>query len=199
MKCTRARFKQCLRFCKSNDDRVRADALANKLLKRDDISFWKDVSKLNRINSNVLASTINGVSGECNITKMWHDHYSDLLNSNGDTKYMSYVNSVTKCIDNTSGSFPKFSVSEIREGIANLKYNKSAGTDSLQSEHIKYADPRLFCIVCMIFNAMFSQGYLPPNLMETIIIPIIKNKKGLVMDKDNYRPVTSYECGIDDN
>jgi len=79
MKCTRARFKQCLRFCKSNDDRVRADVLTNKLLKRDDISFWKDVSKMNRINSNVLASTINGVSGECNITKMWHDHFSDLL------------------------------------------------------------------------------------------------------------------------
>jgi len=30
---------------------------------------------------------------------------------------------------------------------------------------------------------------LPPKLMEMIIIPIIKNKKGLVMDKDNYRPV----------
>jgi len=36
---------------------------------------------------------------------------------------------------------------------------------------------------------MFSHGYLPRMLMETIIIPIIKNKKGLVMDKDNYRPV----------
>ena len=70
MKRTRARFKQRLRFCKSNDDRVRADALANKLLKRDDISFWKDVSKMNRINSNVLASTISGISGECNITNM---------------------------------------------------------------------------------------------------------------------------------
>ena len=34
---------------------------------------------------------------------------------------------------------------------------------------------------------MFSHGYLPP--METIIIPIIKHKNDLVMDKDNYRPV----------
>jgi len=42
----------------------------------------------------------------------------------------------------------------------------------------------------MIFNAMFSHGYLPPTLMKTISIRIIKNKKGLVMDKDNYRPVT---------
>ena len=120
MKRTWSRFNQCLRFCKSNDDRVRAGALANKLLKTDDISFWKDVSKMNRINSNVLASTISGISGECNITKMWHEHYSDLLNSNGDTKYMSYVNCVTKCIDNTSESFPKLSVSEIRGTIAKI-------------------------------------------------------------------------------
>ena len=62
MKRTQARFKQCLRFYKSNDDRMRADALANKLLQRDNISFWKDISKMNCINSNVLA--INGVSGE---------------------------------------------------------------------------------------------------------------------------------------
>ena len=70
---------------------MRGDALANKLLKGDVISFWQDVSKMNHINSNVLASTINGVSGECNITKMWHDHYSDLLNSNGDTCLMLIV------------------------------------------------------------------------------------------------------------
>ena len=50
-----------------NDDRVTADALANKLLQRDNINFWKDASKVNHINSNVLAPTINGVSGECNI------------------------------------------------------------------------------------------------------------------------------------
>ena len=56
---------------------------------------------MNSINSNVLASTIISFSGECNITKLWHDHYSDLLNSHVDTKYMPDVNSVIKCTDNT--------------------------------------------------------------------------------------------------
>ena len=59
----------------------------------------------------------------------------------------------------------------------------------LQSEHFKYADTKLCCVLRIIFNAMFSHGYLPSKLMETIIIPIIKDKKGLVTDKDNYRPV----------
>ena len=47
----------------------------------------------------------------------------------------------------------------------------------------------LCCVLRIIFNAMFSHGYLPSKLMETIIIPIFKDKKGLVTDKDNYRPV----------
>jgi len=67
---TRAKFKQCLRFCKSNEGRARADALANKLLLNDNVCFWKEVSKMNRTGSNVLASTINGVKDENNITKV---------------------------------------------------------------------------------------------------------------------------------
>ena len=64
MNSSRSRFKQSLRF--SNDDR--ADALANKLLLNYNVRFWKEVSKMNRTFSNVLLSTINGVTGENNIT-----------------------------------------------------------------------------------------------------------------------------------
>ena len=38
---TRAKFKQCLRFCKSNEGRARADALANKLLLNDNVCFGR--------------------------------------------------------------------------------------------------------------------------------------------------------------
>ena len=36
---------------------------------------------------------------------------------------------------------------------------------------------------------MFLYNYLPCKLMEIIIVPIIKNKNGLIADKDNYRPI----------
>ena len=50
----------------------------------------------------------------------------------------------------------------------------------------------------MLSNAAFSHGYLPSMLMETFIIPIIKHKKGLVTDKDNYRPIamTNVNCKV---
>jgi len=69
MNSSRARFKQCLRFCKSNEDRAQADALATKLLLNDNVCFWKEVRKMNRTDSNVLASTINAVTGENNIIR----------------------------------------------------------------------------------------------------------------------------------
>ena len=108
-KTTRVRFRQCLRFCKSNEDRAKADALANNLLQKNNISFRKDVFKINRTDNNVQASTINGVTGDQNMTKLWHDHYFELLNSNNDTLYMSFVKSHMKTIDCATAS-PKFSV-----------------------------------------------------------------------------------------
>ena len=39
------------------------------------------------------------------------------------------------------------------------------------------------------FNATFTHVYVPYKLMETIIVPIIKDKKGLFTDKDNYCPM----------
>ena len=80
MNSSRARFKQCLLLWKSNEDRARGNALANKLLLNVNVCFSKEVSKMNCTGSNVLASTINGVTGENNITKVWYDHYYKLLN-----------------------------------------------------------------------------------------------------------------------
>ena len=33
--------------------------------------------------SNVIASSIDGISGECNISVFWRDHFSSILNSSG--------------------------------------------------------------------------------------------------------------------
>ena len=47
----------------------------------------------------------------------------------------------------------------------------------------------LSVLLSMVLNVMFSHGYLPDELMQTIVIPIIKDKKGLMTDKNNYRPI----------
>ena len=99
--------------------------------------------------------------------------------------------------------FSWFSALDVKHALNTLKMGKSAGTDSTQGEHFKYAHSKVTGLLSMLFNALFLHNYLPCKLMETIIVPIIKNKRGLITDKDNYRPIVLFQrswnshCWID--
>ena len=47
MRTSRLRFKYALRQCQSNDEIMRADALARSLYCKDSVSFWNGVSGMN--------------------------------------------------------------------------------------------------------------------------------------------------------
>ena len=80
MRVSRLRFKYALRQCRSNEEMMRADALALSLKNKNSTSFWNDVSKM--ANSKVpLASKVGDSVGRVEITDMWQTHFSDLLNS----------------------------------------------------------------------------------------------------------------------
>ena len=83
-----------------------------------------------------------------------------------------------------------FDVLEVKESLQVITSGKSPGLDKLQGEHFKYTDDTLSCLLCMLFNNMVMLGYIPSKFMEAIIVPIVKDKKGLITDKDNYHTVT---------
>ena len=39
------------------------------------------------------------------------------------------------------------------------------------------------------FSIISYDGYLPPVMIETTIVPIVKNKSGNLLDSSNYRPI----------
>ena len=41
----------------------------------------------------------------------------------------------------------------------------------------------------MFFNSLFTHNYIPTGLLDTVIVPLIKDKKGDITDCDNYRPI----------
>ena len=67
-----------MRYCKSVETRARADALAKKLLMKDDNTFSKDMKKMSSSDGNVLANTVGEAKDESDITDMWQKHYTDL-------------------------------------------------------------------------------------------------------------------------
>ena len=43
--------------------------------------------------------------------------------------------------------------------------------------------------VSICFTSMFKHCYMPQSMINSVIIPIIKNKSGDFTDKNNYRPI----------
>ena len=132
-----------------------------------------------------LAETVNGKSGVEHITNMWRSHFSELLNSSTCTEKKNTV--LERLSQNLS--FDQIQHYEIAKAIKCIKGGKSSGLDNLYGEHLKYADSKLAGLLSLVFNCMITHSYLPANFMDTIIIPLVKDKKGDLQSIDNYRPI----------
>ena len=72
---------------------------------------------------------------------------------------------------------------DVQTLIRNLEFRKSAGPDGICAEALKCAHDQLFVLLSHCFTLFLSHGHLPPILIETTIVPIIKNNCGNI----NYR------------
>ena len=74
------------------------------------------------------------------------------------------------------------STKDIRNIVNKLKCGKFLGPDS-----VKFSHSRLYVLLSFCFSLCLTHDYLPKSLMETTIVPIIKNKSGNLSDSNNYR------------
>ena len=187
MLSTKARFKYTLRECKRNEEMLRADGLAKSLSEKDFVAFWRGIDATNN-NKAPLPTCIDNVTGTENITNMWKEHFQSIFTSVKDDVHKSDV--ITKTNNLQSGSNVVFcSPLSVKDNIGNLKKGKAPGSDNLYAEHLIYAHSRLHVILSLLFNAMLVHGHVSDSLMETIIVPLIKNRTGNCSDKNNYRPL----------
>ncbi len=76
---TNARYRYAISFICRNEQILRADSMAMKLLNHIISDFWKEVRTLNSCRVS-LPCTLDGVSGAENIAELWRQHYSSLFN-----------------------------------------------------------------------------------------------------------------------
>lgn len=84
----------------------------------------------------------------------------------------------------------RFSAKDVALVIKNMTRGKSPGHDSLSIEHLVHAGPHINRVLAMFYSLCVSHSYLPPDLMKTVVVPIVKDKTGDVADKNNYRPIS---------
>jgi len=54
---------------------------------------------------------------------------------------------------------------------------------------ILYGSNRLYVHLAILFNMFINFGFLPSGLMQSVIIPLVKNKSGDLSDINNYRAI----------
>jgi len=78
---------------------------------------------------------------------------------------------------------------KIKSLLHKLPLNRAAGKDGIFAEHIFYADSSVCSYLSSLFNVCLMHGKIPQECMQTVIVPICKNKNGNISDAEKYRPV----------
>ena len=167
---------------------ARADALAQDLSDKDVDGFWKTMNKMNSCNT-ILANVIDGVTGPDSIASYWKQHFDKPLkvHDNCNNSLKNYIlSNFDKIKHNSNMAVSTKSVSEI---IGKLECGKSAGPDGIGAEYLKFSNIKIHVLLSMCFTLCLAHGYLPPAMIETTIVPIVKNKSGNLSDSSNYRPI----------
>lgn len=177
-KSTNTKYKYAIRFISKNEQCLRADSMANKLLDNTNKAFWKEVKHINNCKPSVPYS-VDGVSSSTAIAELWRSHYSKLFNS-------AQTNSYKVANVENIGMIKS---PEIFQAIKNLSANKTTGMDSISAEHLKFASTRLCPLLALCFTALMVHGFLPDSMTTVLLGPVIKDKAGKVGSSDNYRPI----------
>jgi hypothetical protein len=186
MRFSRAKFKYAFRYGRNLEGVAKADAMAAQLSNNDVKDFWKNVKQISQ-NKSVIANVVNGCTGEWDIAVMWENHYKQLFNSVNNCKWESHVQDILGNVE--SDPSMKVSPAQVSHCISTLELDKAAGLDGLSAEALLYSHPRLNTLLSLCFNTCFSHGSIPMRLLDTFIIPVLKNKCGDITDQNNYRPI----------
>ena len=156
---SRAAFKQALRFCKRNKERLKADALALSFNNVDAKKFWNGVTSAANCKATSQVNVIGGAVGEQNICNMWCNHFRQLYNSvHTDSDKCAFYESVENIV---SQSQKRVTVADVRDVIATLKNTKSPGPNNIHAQAFKYSGSRLWTHLSLFLPryAMLSAVY----------------------------------------
>ena len=85
--------------------------------------------------------------------------------------------------------FKPVSPKEIMHIVRSFKTNKAQDAFGLSAEHLKFAPDSLYRVLALLMNTILSKGYVPSQLKQGILTPVLKKKKDATLPT-NYRGIT---------
>ena len=130
---------------------------------------------------------MNGASHPSAICDMWKKQFKTLLNCvTTDTHKCATTDALSTICDD---SYIDVTPDMVSVSIGKLKCGKACGSDRLFAEHYIHADSRLAVLLSTFFTSALTHGHIPDAFMQSISVPVIKNKYGDSNDVNNYRPI----------
>ena len=71
-----------------------------------------------------------------------------------------------------------------------MQLGKAAGVDGIETEHLRYAHPRICVMLSLLFSAMIIHGIVPSMFGLGITVPLLKSHNLNSSVSDNYRGIT---------
>lgn len=189
MRRTRAHFKLALRYCKQHEDTLRADALAGSLAANDFKDFWKAVRQCSNSKAANYAHVVDGCTGADAIADRWRSHFECLYNSVTDQSAALQFNERISANVVYEPYKTYVSVYDIISACKRQKLGKAVGPDNMAMEALINGTNRLYVHLAVLFNLFINYGHLPSGLMQSVIIPLVKNKSADLSDLNNYRAI----------
>lgn len=181
MRESRKFFKNKLKWCKNNEEQIKMNIIASHHAANNFCKFWKETNKLHLKPS--LPVSVSGISDQKGIAELFKQQF----------RVESLLGATPRVIDcglDRGPDLTRFSAKDVASVIKGMKRGKSPGHDCLSVEHLRCAGVHLPRVLSMFYSLCMSHSYLPPDLMSTLVVPIVKNRTGDISDKENYRPIS---------
>ena len=201
MRIARANYHKAVKQVQKNKDNIVMNRIANSMLNNNTRNMWSELKKIKGRNASV-ASCIDGVSDNCEISNLFKKKYETVFNGVPTSKLEldKVYSNIIKGIS-SHGNDIEINVSDVKLVISKLKSGKQGGEEEkLSSNHFIHASTKLSVILSVLYKLMLVHGVSPPGMSAGTMVPIPKNKNASVSDGNNYRSITlgSVICKIFD-
>ena len=183
MNQSRSEFKQALKKCKSERDKIINNKIATSLDNKNQKEFWKQVRAKNPKKNNDCNVYIDGNNNPKIIVNLFSEYFQGIF-CNPDI----YSTDNYACDSDDVDVGDRVFLCEIEQAVSKLK--PILGPDRIHTNHLKFAPKTFYSILTKFISSCLLHEHMPDDISCGEILPLIKDRYGKD-SVENYRPIIS--------
>ena len=168
--------------------------VASSLRSNNTVQLWENIRKLCS-KCNTPAVSVDNTQDRSDIASLFRDKYAKFYSSvptnTGDMHYrINYIEKeITSCCFTKRCYDHHIHVQDVKVAMDQLKSGKHGGHKCLFIDHLIHGNDRLHVMLSLLLSNMITHNIVPDDLLESVLIPIPKDKRKSLNDSKNYRAI----------